>query len=258
MDHSASVTRTRLWAALDQRKDATYADVLKTLDMQDNPLAQKLAGEHAMACGGFGTLPAFVRWFEKNWACTLDMTAALGHEPWMSEGPRGRTPSALAHVALRQIKATLCGKEDSMSDKWQMWGAHPDMGYHTKVIRALLQEASDEQKQRIRKRLSVQATPPEAVTPRIILGAFQAVLGTHTVLRVLRSMKSEELKYRMAQRTAVQFLGMLAPTAVKAKRKRKAAPPSSPRASLRRCLTCGSPLRAPPHVSEGAAILAQE
>ena len=158
MNNPASSTSTRieLWAALDTRIDGvTYAHVLAALQLTDDKAAQTLAAEHALQQGAFGNLLAFVRWFEENWDCTLHLTAALGHEPWMLQSSEGihRTPKALARVALRQIKATLCANLHAMDEKWQMWNALPEMGYHTKVIHALLGQAKDANKATIREKL---------------------------------------------------------------------------------------------------------
>ena len=206
--HSITSTRKELWDALNARKEGTtYAQVLAGLQMQDDPVAQVQAAEHALAQGAFATLPAFVEWFEENWACPLHLTAALGHEPWMLLSTRAgdRTPAELACVALRQIKATLCKPLVSMRAKWQMWHTHPDMKYHSKVIRVLLQQATDDQKTRLRAQLQT----AESTTTRAILRVFQGVLGKDTVARTMRTMADQELKYRMTQRTAVQFLSLI-------------------------------------------------
>ena len=244
-------TRTQLQAALDERKEGdTYEDVLRELKLEDAPEAQQLASEHAMQAGHFATLTCFVRWFEKNWTCTLRLTAALGHEYWMKiEDSRGRTPHALARVALRQIKATLIQARESPRQKWQAWNALPEMGYHGKVVRALLTRAATEKRERIRQRLRA------GISARELLQIFRDVLGNDTVDLVLRAMKGDELQYRMAQRIAIQFLGL--PTGV------SPSPPRPERRNHRKrtagtagmCATCGSPLR--PRISS-PPVMAQE
>ena len=259
MDSSTS-TRNKLWSALDAREEGTTcAQVLARLQLQDDAAAQVLAAEHALAQGAFGALPAFVEWFEKNWACTLQLTAALGHEPWMLQPPRAgdHSPAQLARMALRQIKATLCAPLASMRAKWKMWHAHPDMGYHAKVVRALLQQATEAQRPRIREKLhTAESTTTRAIA---ILRVFQCVLGNSAVGDVMRTMADQELKYRMAQRTAVQFLGLELPGAGGAKRKAPPAAPSTPPRpppAVRVCTACGSPLRCGP--GSRGTILAQE
>ena len=140
----------------------------------------------------------------------------------MLRSPRAgdRTPAELACVALRQIKATLCKPLVSMRAKWQMWHTHPDMKYHSKVIRVLLQQATDDQKTRLRAQLQT----AESTTTRAILRVFQGVLGKDTVAHTMRTMADQELKYRMTQRTAVQFLGLQLSTSSSAGVKRKAPP----------------------------------
>ena len=245
-------TRTHLQEALDAKEyGKTYEDILRELKLQDAPEAQQQASEHAMQAGHFATLACFVRWFEKNWACTLRLTAALGHEYWMKiEDSRGRTPHALARVALRQLKATLIKEDSDPRRRWQAWNALPEMGYHGKVVRALLGRACAEKRKSIR-----QALHP-GTSARELLQVFQRVLGNDTVDSVLRAMKGDELQYRMAQRIAIQFLGL--PTGVS---------PSPPRPARRQtprkrkavtagvCTACGSPLR--PRISS-PPVLAQE
>ena len=233
-------TRTNLHAALNARKDGeTYEEILRRLKLQGVPEAQQQASEHALQAGHFTTVACFVRWFEKHWACTLHLTAALGHEYWMKiEDSRGRTPHDLARVALRQIKATLIKAGDSPRQRWQAWNAIPEMGYHGKVVRALLGRASAEKRVHIRRSLH------PGISARNLLHIFRQVLGTTTVDLVLRAMQGDELQYRMAQRVAIQFLGLP-----------KGFSPSPPRPARRQtplkrkastagvCTTCGSPMR---------------
>ena len=54
--HSITSTRKELWDALNARKEGTtYAQVLAGLQMQDDPVAQVQAAEHALAQGAFAT-----------------------------------------------------------------------------------------------------------------------------------------------------------------------------------------------------------
>ena len=225
----------------------TCAQVLAAEGLEDDPAAQAFAAQHALKAGAFATVPTFVAWFESNWTCTLDLTAALEHEIWMRQAKEGdkRTPAALARIALRQIKATLCPGR-TMHEKWQLWNALPDMRYHTAVIQALLARAAPADKASIKSRIF--PGPGDAgVTTRAILGVFEETLGRAQVAEILRNMRARELRYRTAQRTAIQFLGLRLPHPVPGpathKRKAWAQPATPPRPAARVCRACGSPLR---------------
>ena len=180
-------------------------------------------------------MPAFVAWFESNWTCTLDLTAALEHKMWMRQAKEGdkRTPAALARIALRQIKATLCPGR-TMHEKWQLWNALPDMRYHTAVIQALLARAAPADKASIKSRICP-GPGDAAVTTRAILGVFEEMLGRDQVAEILRNMHARELRYRTAQRTAIQFLGLRLPAKPETHKRKAGAQPPPRRARPRAC-----------------------